>query len=213
MSDWRESKMAKFFIVIFHIFIFINLAHSSTKHDQPKPKRKTTEPTNNIILEKFEFEVYNKTLLKDVFLDLRPIARNVHTINISSEITEPLNETWFRCKLFYKYQTYQKFFGDAFFDGCRILNKTTFNPVADILLKNTMRALQMDGVRMSFKMQCPFYGRFDLWHPGLNFSTVNMPLLPAGRYRGDFMLSRTEKGSLIGIVRSFFQISDLRVWF
>lgn len=206
--------MVKVLHFLLYAFAIANFVKSASQHRQPRgPKRKSAEPVNNNIFEKVEYEVFNKTLIKDFRLEWRPLASNVFRYNVSVEITEHLNELWYNYRLFYKYTTYQKFLIDMNMDVCGILNKTTNNPLTKVLLANYMREIQTDGYHMNFKPECPFYGYLEAWSTGSNSSHYNFPLVPAGRYRVDLEARRTEHGPVIMVVRAFVRVSDLRIWF
>lgn len=206
--------MTNILIVILHLLAVIDFIISANpRHRQQKPKIKYVEPTNNNIFEKYDYEVFNKTLMKDLWIFMRPIAPNVYKVNASFEITDPINEIWYQYQLFRKYNTYQKFLIDMNMEMCGIFNKTSSNPLASVLLENNKRIEQMDGFYTNIKPQCPFYGHYELWHTGFNSSLYSFPLVPSGQYRVDVTTRRTKDGPKIMKMRFFGHVSDLRVWF
>lgn len=51
------------------------------------------------------------------------------------------------------------------------------------------------------------------YHPGINTSNLNLPLLAAGRFRLDIYEAAQKGRAPNGVVRLYFSISDIRVWF
>lgn len=174
------------------------------------------QPANNVILERVEFENFNKSLIKLHVFIVRPITWNVFKINVSVTLTDPVNELWAHGILFRKYNTYKKFLIDITFDVCGFFNGTASNPVAQYIMENYLRL--KENFKMNFNLQCPFSGAISVISDHFNSSELVIPLLSAGRYRWDVYglappLKKGLNSQKYFVVRFFFEISDLRVWF
>lgn len=169
------------------------------------------QTTNNVIFEKMEYEIYNKSLFVENWVDVRPVAWNVVKANASANLTQPINELWIHFILFRKYNTYKKFLIDVKFEGCGFLNGTVNDPVGQYIMENYLR--MQDNVQMNFKLQCPISGMLTASTQHLNVSEFIFPLMPAGRYRIDAYAMAKRNGPNYGVLRWYYQISDLRVWF
>lgn len=181
----------------------------------PQPKMPARHPpaaaVNNILFEKYELEVFDGSYMNVNWEKHRPIAPNVLDVNISLTMKKVPEEIWMRGVLYYKYTMYQKFLIDVSMELCAFLNGTVGNPVGEVIWQNYLK-LQKNVV-LNFKMQCPFNGTLNTLISPLNISDMNIPLMPAGRYRFDIHYSAHKCGTVVMIIRYFFSISDLRVWF
>lgn len=197
----------------YSLVVWLAFAYFAISARQKKRKPTAAPPTNNIFFEKFEYEIYNKTLIQMHYVDIRPIARNVIKGNASGTVTDTLDEIWLEGRLYYKYTTYQQTLGTVHLEVCSFFNKTMQNPVAEIIYANIKEALAVNGAYLSFKLHCPYLGHMYGWHPGINISYLSFPLMPAGRYRVDIKQKRTRHGSPFALQQYYMRISDLRVWF
>lgn len=168
-------------------------------------------PENNVIFEKALFEVLDESFGKVHWVSHRPIAPNVLNVNISFSVFEPVNEFWVRGILYYKYTTYQKFLVDVTIEICAFLNGTIGNSVGDIIMQNYFKYKK--NIHLSYKMLCPFNGTLNTIISPMNVSELTIPLLPAGRYHFDVHIPIYKNSSDKIVIRYFFTISDLRVWF
>lgn len=163
---------------------------------------------NNVLLERIEYQLKDQSLYSYNNVVFKAIAHNVYRINITSTFTRPINELYVHFVLYYKYTTYRKFLIDIWEDGCAFLNSSLTAPVARLAVENTINL----GVKMNFKLECPFSGTLIFVHDGLNFSHVNVPLFPAGRYRLDISLASPKKRNIYLEIQAFYTISDIRLW-
>lgn len=167
---------------------------------------------NNVIFEKIEYTIFNKTLITDTMLSIKLIARNVLRINGTLTFTESVNAIWVHAVLNYKYTTYQKYLVDQWMDVCSLLESIGNDLLAQVIWENFSRYLN-DSV-FNFELRCPFYGVLTATNiRGLNVSTLVIPLLQAGRYRADLHFAPRRNGPIYAISHIYARISDLRVWF
>lgn len=168
------------------------------------------EPRNNTLFEKHEFEVFDKTIFASYYIEFKPIARNVLKVNILGVLSEAWTEIWCRATLYKKYNTYQKYLIDLRDDLCQYFNFASGNNLLTKLLFDTYAQL----FQSNFRLQCPIGpGRLSIWADRFNFSELNAPLMPAGRYRLDLLLTKKKPEHKLYIFRTYFSISDIRVWF
>lgn len=172
---------------------------------------KQEEPTNNILFEKLEYEMFKKDVISDELVFLRPIAPNVYKGNITLLAKRVFNELWFQINFYYKYNTYQKFPIATKVEFCAFFNGAAANPVFQMLV-NTLLNLEKE-LKLGFKLQCPLTGTISVTAEHFNFSHINLPLLPAGRFRVDVEALEHTNGPSLFILQAYFKISDLRVWF
>lgn len=139
------------------------------------------------------------------------VAPNVLNVNISFTVLKVPREIWIRMVLNYKYATYEKYLVDLTWELCAFLIGTAANPLGEIVMQNFLKLRK--NVELNFKLQCPFNGTLNTLITPLNISDINMPLMPAGRYRFDLHYSSHKGGPAAAILHYFLSISDLRVWF
>lgn len=168
-----------------------------------------TKNANNFIFEKLEYEIHDKSLVSYHNITFRLIARNTLRANITVVLTRPLPQVWIHFVLYHKYIRYQKFLIDVWEDLCEVFNDGHPGLVTTMLLEDVQRL----GTVFHFKLRCPFSGTIMVTNDRVNVSGLNLPLMPAGRYRLDlsFAIGR-EKPALVTI-QYFVRISDYRVWF
>lgn len=166
---------------------------------------------NNVIFEKIDYQVYNKTLVIEDKFFIKPVAPNIYRVNGSFTLTRPVYECWIRLILNYKYNAYQKYLIDQSGELCSLLNFTTSNPVAQLALDNFL--LMQKDIEMNFKLECPIKGHIWAASAGFNMSKLTIPLLQSGRYRLDVAASPHERGPVYAGGQLYFRISDYRVWF
>lgn len=176
-----------------------------------KKKRPVVEPKNNVLFEKFEYEITNTTWIDVHYVDIRPVQRNILRFNASFSLTVPINQMFLHILLYYKYNTYQKFLIHQIGEVCAFSRGEYLNPLGKIFRENLMDL--NGGMELNFEIQCPYYGDLRIYHSGVNFSQVNFPLLPAGRYRFDVSFTPTRNGPVYAKYFVYFAISDIRVWF
>lgn len=175
-------------------------------------KNSNEEPKNNVIFERLEYQVLNRTLIKERYVEVRLIARNVIKVNASVELTEPVNRFWLHATLFYKYTIYQKYLIEVHDEVCQYLNVSVpFNALAQLAAWNVLEFI--DDTNIEFEIVCPFNGVLTVSNDGLNLSRLITPLLPAGRYRVDAALSRRKTSPPFATAQLYVRISDFRIWF
>lgn len=219
-----EQKMWK--IVFIAVVINFSLAKEIIKKDtslfeaaQTLNKNVTTQLTpnflhankleNNILLERMESFALNVSIVSYLNSQIRPIASNVYKVNITMVLKVVLENVWVRFVLYHKYQRYPKFLIDVWENGCDFLSGSSTSPMIKILIENSLRA----GVKLSFKLRCPFSGTIIVAHDRLNVSGISIPLFPAGRYRLDLMFATAKHQDPYVKFQTYVSISDLRVWF
>lgn len=98
---------------------------------------------------------------------------------------------------------------DLWENVCEFLDGKISGPLSRLYMENVRNL----GVNINFKLKCPLLaGKLMITHPGLNFSNVVVPLLPAGRYRLDIFMSEEKSGHIHGQSRGYFTVSDFRIW-
>lgn len=203
-----KLKMKELFRIIVWWFLFQGLSALKHSRNVAEPtNRKMAEPANNIIFERIEFVKLNKSLFHENLVFVRSVAPNVLKVNISVTINQPINKIWIRTIFNRKQNTYNKFLIDVAFELCGLLDGTLGNPMGEIMVNNF--AL----FDRNFELKCPFKGTLIAGSEHFNASYINFPLLPAGRYRVDIVLSLVKTGPIFGTIQIYFQVSDLRVWF
>lgn len=174
------------------------------------------EIDNNVIFEKFEYQIFNHSLVKVNYLEIKPVGHNVLRANGSYSILQPLNDVWLRGTLYYKYVRYQKFLVNLEFNVCDLFANMFNMPFTKLIIDNLV-ALYDDISELEFdldyELKCPLNGTASAYHPHFNMSKIVLPLLPAGRYRADYIYRTHKYGKPVALLQLFFQISDLRVWF
>lgn len=196
------------------IYLIILLAFSealAARARSQKP-RVIEEPRNNLLFEKFEYEVLNSTWIDLKYADFRLIQRNVVRLNASLDFVKPIDRMVMRLVLYYKYKFYQKFLVDIYGEMCAFTRGEYWSPLGKLFADNLKKADV--GLDMDFKLECPFpKGHFNIIHHALNISQISIPLLPAGRYRYDAFFSPIKNGPVYFKLHFYFAVSDLRVWF
>lgn len=193
------------------VLVLIGSAVKPTAKATPKPKAKTEVPVNNIIFERFEYDLINKTLYIENEVLVKTIAPNVIKFRVNFTVTSPINEMWVHSILYYKYNTYQKFLIESTDEVCSFYNGIKENLLGKVILDNYLK--HQHYVRTNVKLKCPFFGTLYTECDGFNYSHSVFPLLPAGRFRFDSYFSPTKDGPLYATVQFYFRVSDLRVWF
>lgn len=201
----------KIIIAITVLVLVVFVCNSNTTGQKPRrPRKNQEEPTNNIIFEKHEYEIFDTDLVSWLYVDVRPVANNVLKVNITGILNKTVNELYVRVTLYKKYATYQKYLIDVRENVCdffQFANRN--NPVSKVIINNMVRILQTN-----FPLRCPFKpDRLVIWNDRLNVSELTFPLMPAGRYRMEVLLTEMSLANKYGLVKLYFAISDLRVWF
>lgn len=188
---------------------FVLISFTSNGVCTRSPDRKSE---NNIIIEKWDYEVLNKKDINLHYFNVQLIAPNVFRANISVTSNRPYSSIWIHGILNYKYQTYQKFLVDVREEGCAFLhNTTTWTPFGGIVWDNWWHFKET--AEWNFELKCPFHGTLSGSIKSFNASEIVVPLFPAGRYRVDGFLSSTKYGPVEAKASIYCRISDLRTWF
>ncbi len=167
---------------------------------------------NNIIFEKMEYQIFNKTLIKDGIIKWKKVAYNTVVFNASMTLTEPLNEVWVHSVLYYKWRQYQKYLIDIWVEYCRSMVNPNNHPIVNVILNNFF--LLREHFFINFDLKCPISGEMQFRTiRKFNVSKINVPLMQAGRYRANFYYTVRQNGPVYAEGRVFFSISDLRIWF
>lgn len=193
-----------FWIVI--LTALVNVIHVKRSRVLKQPDT----PRNNIIFERIEYEAFNKNLFYDEIVFFKPIAPNVLKINFTIVIPSPkvFHELWLQVDFNYKYNSYQKFPIATVAELCSFFDGKTKNQVIQLIRDN----LQHDFI-LNFEQRCPLAGTLSITADRYNFSNINLPLIPAGRYRCDFQFLPRKTAKSIFSVQFYFRVSDLRIWF
>lgn len=167
---------------------------------------------NNVYFEKMEYQIFNKTLIKDAIIKWKKVAYNVVVFNASMTLTEPVHEIWIHSVLYYKYRQYQKYLVDISVEYCRTVIDPANHPFGQVFFNNYL--LLRDYYNISFDIRCPFSGEMNFSTiRGLNVSKIVVPLMQAGRYRMNFYYSLQQNGPIYAAGQVYVSISDLRIWF
>lgn len=167
---------------------------------------------NNIIFEKMEYQILNKTLIKNGVVKWKKVRYNTVVFNASMTLTEPLNEIWVHSVLYYKYRQYQKYLIDIWVEYCRSIADPSSHPIINIVLNNFF-ALR-EHFFINFDLKCPLSGEIEFRTiRSFNVSKIIIPLMQAGRYRANFYYTLHQNGPVYAAGQVYFSISDIRVWF
>lgn len=198
-------------IIAITIFVFItSVWYAYTTGEKPKRVRKyQEEPTNNLIFEKLEYELFDSELVPWLYVDIRPVASNILKINVTAILNQTVNEMWGHAVLYKKYLIYQKYLVDVREDVCEFFELDNGSPVAKVMVNNILRILPT-----KISLRCPFHpGTMAVCNDRFNFSEMFFPLMPAGRYRLEITMTKKNPAHKYVIVKLYFAISDFRVWF
>lgn len=167
---------------------------------------------NNVIFEKVEYQIFNKTLIKDGIIKWKKVGYNTLVFNASMTLTEPMTEIWIHIVLYYKYRHYEKYLVDLWIEYCRSIQDPDNHPLARLVFNNFISL--RDHFDINFDMLCPLSGdlKFNTNRP-FNVSKIALPLMKAGRYRANLYCSPIQNGPVYIAGQAFFSISDLRLWF
>lgn len=175
-------------------------------------KRLRENIPNNVIFEKMEYQIFNKTLIKDGVVKWKKVAYNTVIFNASMTITEPLNEIWVHSVLYYKYRQYQKYLIDIWVEYCRSIIDPTNHPIAQVILNNFFSL--NDNFYINFDLKCPITGAMEFRSiRSFNVSKIVIPLMQAGRYRANFYYTLRQNGPVYAAGQVYVSVSDLRIWF
>lgn len=168
--------------------------------------------TNNVIIERIEHQIFNKTFFKDTLIKWKKTAYNVIAWNATIGLTQPVNQFWMHAVLNYKIKKYQKYLLDVWLEICDVFETPNKHPLGPIILQNYH--LFRDDVAYNFDTHCPLLGHLEMKSlRGFNCSRISIPLLQAGRYRVDLEFSPKLNGPVYAAVQVYGSISDFRVWF
>lgn len=199
-------KKMKLKILVFIIYVNCNFSSGYDKGEQNQPN------PNNIIFDRLEYQIFNKSLIKDPVLNVKKVAYNVIAFNFSGTLTQPINEVWIHTKLYYKYRVWQKYLVDIWMEYCRIVNNTATHPFGPIAWSNYLAF--KDYLDFSYEIYCPLYGPFSgKTVRNFNISNIVLPLMKAGQYRMNFYASPHQNGPIYGAAQVYASVSDFRIWF
>lgn len=169
-----------------------------------------TQTIPNVILEKSEFEIFNKTLFKDVTSDWKAGANHAVEGRTSLIITQPVNEMWGHYELYYKEKDYQKYMLDIWLETCDVLKAPAKHPIVKKMWDNFLN--YRNDLEMNFDPQCPFFGNVTIKSiRGLNPINFVVPLMKPGQYRLDVSSAPYRNGPLYSMSRIYARITDVRV--
>lgn len=172
---------------------------------------KETVP-NNVIFEKMEYQIFNKTLIKDGIIKSKKVAYNTLVFNASMTLTEPLSEIWIHTVLYYKYRKYEKYLIDLWIEYCRSMINPANHPFGQLVFNNFLSL--RDHFNISFDLQCPLSCEMKFSTiRRFNVSQLVIPLMQAGRYRINFYYSVQQNGPVYAAGQVYVSISDHRIWF
>lgn len=185
------------------LFFYISLNFTATENQ--------TIP-NNLLFEKVEYQIFNKTLIKDPKLKWKTVAPNVVIFNASVTITEPIKEIWVHIVLYYKWREYRQYLVNLWIEYCSHMDTPAKHPLAQKIFDNFLNV--RDHFDLNFDVHCPFFGNLTsrTIRP-FNISNIVVPLMQSGRYRVNLMLSPHQNGPVYAAVQYYVSISDFRVWF
>lgn len=83
--------------------------------------------------------------------------------------------------------------------------------MAQYVLENYER--RKENFKLNFELECPWPSTVSIRAEHLNVSDIILPLLPAGHYRIDAMISLAKTDPIALALHFFVQVSDIRVWF
>lgn len=193
--------------------VVCNILHSIREVETLRIIPDTNIP-NHVIFEKFEYQIFNKTLLKDVKFQWKMVAYNTITYNWTVTVTEPIDKLWIHVVLYYKYRTYQKYLVDVWVNVCAgFKNIEKFNSPVGKLLWDWYQKYRGNIIH-NFKFRCPLFGNLESrLSRGFNISQITWPLMQSGRYYADYKLAHYQNGRSQMTLQVYGSISDHRVWF
>lgn len=163
---------------------------------------------NNIIFERFECHEPNPEFLSELKCEMKTIARNVITVNLTMVLKKELkNNIWLRTGANYRYNTYVKVI-EVSENICGYFNGTDNAPIFKRLVDNLIRFK----TQFHFKLQCPLPGTIMFTNAGLNVSQFILPLLPSGRYRFDLAFRSGRNGPTMVSTQIYVSVSDIRAY-
>lgn len=143
-------------VIICSIILFVLWRSITLDAHKAKAKEK---PTNNILFEKVQYRIHDRSVVSHDWLEFRPIAPNVYHFNATVILAKQLNESWTRGILNYKYNTYQRFLVDYKAEGCAILdslfNGNSTDPFAQIVMDNFYEFFFDSGYDSNVQLKCP----------------------------------------------------------
>lgn len=137
---------------------------------------------------------------------VRPVARETFSVQSRAHLIRPINEIQANVRLYYRYNTYQKFLIDRWEDVCGYLSGKKPSLMIDVVSDYFYKYSNMNHT-------CPFEG--DIIYKCDRISSKDLlirPLLPAGRFHFDTNFTHGKNREFIGNVQIFFSVSDHRVW-
>lgn len=162
---------------------------------------------NHAILEKVVCDETNYELVSEMNCFVRPVAPNVHRVNITFHFIKPLDNLWTHFTVYYRYSTYQRLVHQME-DICVPNHNESKTSIMNVFLRNFAILGEL-----TFVHKCPMQLMM-FTSERMNMSHFVFPLMPAGRYRVDFNLTKgARNGRHIFFVQLFFKISDFRLWF
>lgn len=161
-SIFRFVEMRYLIVLIFLLGLSLTVQGASPRRRvKVNANKNNEEPRNNIILEKVEYRVLNRSVASNDWLEIKPIAPNVYRLNFTTDLLQQSNEGWVRGVLYHKYTTYQKFLIDYKLEGCSLmnalLNDNSTNPFAQYIIENIYEFYFDDGYETNFNFKCPLY--------------------------------------------------------
>lgn len=168
---------------------------------------------NNVIFERIDYENYNHSIITVREFKIKKVAYNVVNVTLSGIVHASFEEVWLHFVLYYKYNRYEQHLVNHWLDFCRYLKSPLNNPISRLVYENYL--LFHQDIELNFLVSCPSpVGNLSARtiRPA-NLSNIVLPLLKAGRYRLNVMISSKQNGPIFFKTRIFASISDLRVWF
>lgn len=162
---------------------------------------------NHAILEKVVCDDTNHEYVSEMKCLARPVAPNVHKVNVTFVFLKPLDNLWTRFTVYYRYSTYQRLVHQVE-DICVPYHNESKTSIMNLFVNNFANLGEL-----TFNPKCPI--KLLMFTEGqLNMSHFAFPLMPAGRYRVDFNLTKdAPNGEHVFFMQAFFKISDFRLWF
>lgn len=149
----------------------------------------------------------NATVVKNRFCYLKPVSRQVVTLNIGASCLIPINKPAYgQVIINYRYGTiYRQVLDTHPLEWCGIMDGSATHPLLALLIE------QLKGSAPKLFQKCPYYGDIDVYNVTIDRSKniQKSSIFPEGTYRGE--LSFTKDGlQIFKVILSFELKSNLK---
>lgn len=136
---------------------------------------------------------------------IKYIDRKHLKIDVRVNASEPVEDIWVRGRIYYKYNTYQRFGGEIWTNVCDWLAGKARYFVMDWIVREMLKYTNLNHT-------CPYEDHVYFKVNNISVATFAFPqIVPSGRYRVDMIMTESDQKKILMNASIYFSVSDHRI--